>query len=93
MFMKTETDLGTVTVAVAGGGEVPLPPGMTRLPPLLTWGEVEALVKFWNAGSEEWAKDMRATGNLVSVNAWEKGKRARYAAEDVVALYPRRRTE
>lgn len=69
----------------------PLPPELDPLPPLLTFGEAVAVLEFWNLGSREYARDLRAIGLLRSVNEWEDGQRARYAAQAVLDLWPVKR--
>lgn len=71
-----------------GDSRPPLPPGLDPLPPLLTFGEVVGVLEFWNLGGREYARDLRAIGLLRSVNEWEAGQRARYAAAAVISLWP-----
>jgi hypothetical protein len=58
------------------------------MPPLLTFGEVVGLFKFWNLGGLGYARDLRAVGKLTSVTEWTNGPRARFASSAVLELYP-----
>jgi hypothetical protein len=66
----------------------PIPKEMEPLPPLLTFGQVVGLCVFWNLGGRHYVEDLRDLRVIVSVNEFEKGQRARYRAERVLALYP-----
>lgn len=92
------SDFGLISVpCLAGRGSgdtntspmnTPIPPDLAPLPPLLTAAQVQRLLEFWNLGSRRYFCDMRECGVLVSANGFPHGQRARYAARDVLRLYP-----